>query len=145
MATKIHFIGSEPPLVVSDDFATVQAALTAQQSVQLTRTDGGRSAQVFRDAVAYIEDEGAVPAPSATIEPAAGPSAGGITVIISGSGFTGAVDVTFGGTSATSMNVDSDSQITAVTPPGSGTVDVLVVAPVPTGGPGVAAGQFTYY
>jgi len=147
MATRIHFIGSEPPLLVNDDFATVQAALTSEQSVAVTRTDGSRTAQVFRDSVAFIEDLGALPKPDATIEPAAGPRAGGTVVTISSNNMfnESTNDVTFGGTSAVSMNVDSFSQITAVTPAGSGTVDVLVVTPVPSGGPGLPAGQFTYY
>ncbi|MGD0084606.1 MAG: protease pro-enzyme activation domain-containing protein, partial [Acidimicrobiales bacterium] len=47
------------------------------------------------------------------LTPATGPTAGGTTVVIAGSGFTGATDVAFGQTDAASMNVDSDTQITA--------------------------------
>ncbi|MHC5541319.1 IPT/TIG domain-containing protein, partial [Singulisphaera rosea] len=58
-----------------------------------------------------------------------GPSSGGDTVTITGTGFTGATQVDFGGVPASRVVVNSDSQITAVSPPGSGIVDVTVVTP----------------
>ena len=59
--------------------------------------------------------------------PSSGPVAGGTTVTITGSRFTGASAVSFGGTSATGFTVDSDTQITATAPAGTaGTVDVTV-------------------
>ncbi|WP_378146575.1 IPT/TIG domain-containing protein [Cnuibacter sp. UC19_7] len=61
------------------------------------------------------------------VDPGAGPEAGGNTVVITGSCFTGATAVLFGATPATSFTVDSDTQITAVAPAGTGTVDVTVV------------------
>ncbi len=68
----------------------------------------------------------------AKLSASSGPSVGGATVIISGSGFTGlsgADAVSFGGTSAASYHVDSAGQITAVTPAHSvGEVDVVVTA-----------------
>lgn len=75
------------------------------------------------------------------INPSSGPS--GTTVVIYGSGFTGATSVTFGGTSA-SFTVVNDSVITAVAPiHAPGVVDILVTAPGGTSG-AVATGQFTY-
>jgi len=59
--------------------------------------------------------------------PTAGPEAGGTTVTITGTGFTGTDDVLFGGESATDFTVDSDTQITATTPAGTGDVPVTVV------------------
>jgi hypothetical protein len=65
------------------------------------------------------------PGPVVTgISPTSGPESGGANVIITGSGFTGAtgVSVSFGGTAASHFNVDSDTQITATSPAGTGTV-----------------------
>ncbi len=62
-----------------------------------------------------------------------GPAGGGTTVVISGAGFTGATAVKFGGTAAASFAVDSDSQITAVSPDhAAGKVNVTVTAPAGT-------------
>jgi hypothetical protein len=72
-----------------------------------------------------------VSAPSISgLSPSAGPD--GTTVVITGSGFTFAQSVGFGGVSVSQMQVDSDSQITVVAPPGSGAVDVEVVTLVGT-------------
>jgi len=62
-----------------------------------------------------------------SIAPTSGTTAGGTTVTITGTNFTGATAVKFGSTNATSYTVDSDTQITAVSPAGSaGTMDVTV-------------------
>ncbi|MFD5114497.1 MULTISPECIES: IPT/TIG domain-containing protein [unclassified Streptomyces] len=50
----------------------------------------------------------------------------GTTVTLTGTGFTGATSVTFGGVPATSFNVVSATQITAVAPAGAGTVQIVV-------------------
>jgi hypothetical protein len=85
------------------------------------------------------------------VDPDGGPVDGGTTVIITGSCFTGATDVLFGGTPATSFTVDSDSRITAVVPAGTteGTVDVTVVGAGECGdggsdGPGTLPDGFEY-
>lgn len=78
----------------------------------------------------------------AAISPASGGAVGGDSVIITGSGFTGATAVDFGGASA-QMTVDSDTEITATSPPGNGTVDVTVVTPVGTSAAS-PADQFSY-
>jgi hypothetical protein len=53
----------------------------------------------------------------ASIVPNSGPSTGGTTVVITGRNFTGATAVRFGANPAASFTVDSDTQITAVSPP----------------------------
>jgi hypothetical protein len=78
-----------------------------------------------------------------SVTPAEGPEAAGTSVEISGSGFTGATAVAFGGTNATSFKVNSASSITATAPAGSGTVDVIVTTPVATSAAS-AADQFTF-
>ena len=60
------------------------------------------------------------------VSPSNGLAAGGDSVTITGTGFSGATAVSFGGTAATSFNVISATQISAVSPAGSGTVDVRV-------------------
>ena len=79
----------------------------------------------------------------AGVSPSAGAAAGGDSVAITGSGFTGATDVAFGAASAASMTVDSDIQITATSPAGSGTVDITVTTPAGTSAQD-PADQFTY-
>lgn len=59
-----------------------------------------------------------------------GPPTGGDTVVIAGDNLGAATDVTFGGVSATSFTVDSNTQIRAVAPAGvlDTVVDVQVIA-----------------
>jgi hypothetical protein len=77
------------------------------------------------------------------VEPTSGPAAGGTSVTITGAGFSGATAVKFGSTNATSFTVNSESSITAVVPPGTGTVDVTVTTSSGTS-PTSAADHFTY-
>jgi len=78
-----------------------------------------------------------------SINPASGPTAGSTLVVINGSGFTGVTGVDFGTTPALSYTFISDSNVTALSPPGSGTIDVRV-----TTGAGTSdvtpADEFTY-
>lgn len=71
---------------------------------------------------------------------------GGTAVTITGSGFTGATEADFGSAKAPKMTVDSDSEITANSPPGptSGRVNVTVVTPKGTSATS-SADEFTYY
>jgi hypothetical protein len=71
------------------------------------------------------------PAPIVTgITGGPGTVGGGASVTISGSAFTGATAVTFGGVGASSFSVSNDSTITAVSPAhAAGTVDVVVTTP----------------
>lgn len=79
------------------------------------------------------------------ITPVRGDAAGGEIVTVTGSGFTGATGVHFGAVPAPAMTVNSDIQITAVSPPApvGGTVDVTVTNPAGTSAIG-PADQFTY-
>jgi large repetitive protein len=84
----------------------------------------------------------AIPA-VAQLTPTSGPAAGGTSVVITGQCFTGATTVAFGGVVAPAFTINSDIQITAISPPGSGLVDVTVTT---SGGvsPVTVADQFTY-
>lgn len=85
------------------------------------------------------------PAPTVTsISPTSGPATGGTTVTITGTEFTGATAVKFGTASTSDFTVHSDTQITATSPAGSGTVDVMVTTAGGTSATGVSD-QFTYF
>lgn len=64
-----------------------------------------------------------------SLTPSSGPAASFNTVVITGSGFSnvGPLTVRFGMT-ATTFTIDSNTQITAIAPPGTGTVNVTVQA-----------------
>ena len=79
-----------------------------------------------------------------SVTPGNGSTAGGTTVTITGTRFTGATAVDFGGMAATSFHVVSDTAIIAVAPPGSGTVQVTVTTPDGTSATGNSA-EFVYY
>jgi hypothetical protein len=84
--------------------------------------------------IAVVLSSGAVlhaAAPVVTnVTPSRGPAAGGTAVVLSGTGFTGATQVSFGATFATSFIVVNDTTIQAITPAGVvGVVDVSVTGP----------------
>ncbi len=84
-------------------------------------TPGGTSATVLSDLFGWH-----APAPTLnSVSPSFGPSAGGTAVGLTGQFFSFATAVSFGSQAAT-YTVKSDTQITAVAPPGCGTVPVRV-------------------
>jgi hypothetical protein len=86
-----------------------------------------------------------VPPTVTGVSPASAPAAGGASVTVTGTSFTGATAVKFGSTDAASFTVNSATQISATAPAGSvGTVDITVVTPAGTSPTG-AADQFSFY
>ena len=77
------------------------------------------------------------------ISPIDGPESGGTLVTITGTGFTGATEVEFGITAATSFTDISGTSITANSPAGTGTVDVTVATNIGTSATS-PADHFTY-
>ena len=78
------------------------------------------------------------------VSPASGPVAGGTTVTITGTGFTGATAVYFGTNRATNFAINpAGTQITATSPAAAGTVNITVAT---AGGTSalVIADHFTY-
>src|SRR5206468_172260 len=102
-------------------------------------TVGGTSATSGADQFTFVA------APTVTsVNPTAGPTAGGTSVTIAGTNFTGATSVKFGATNATSFSVDNASQITATSPAdAAATVDVTVTT---AGGTSATSGadEFTF-
>ena len=139
-ATAVTFggVAATGYTVVSPTSITVPSpAGTGTVDVRVT-TVGGTSATSAADQFTYV------PAPTVTsISPTAGPTAGGTSVIITGTNFSGATAVTFGGNAATGVVVNSGTQITAISPAGTGTVDVRVTTAGGTSATS-AADQFTY-
>jgi len=81
----------------------------------------------------------------AGLGPNTGLAAGGTAVAITGSGFTGATGVTFGGTAATAVVVVNPNTITCVSPAkAAGTYDVRVTTPRGTSVVGGASDNFVY-
>jgi hypothetical protein len=101
-------------------------------------TPGGQSATSAADRFTYV------PRPTVTrIEPASGPEEGDSTVMLTGEHLENAEAVKFGSANATSFKPLPDGEISAVSPPGMGTVDVTVET---VGGQSAngAADHFTY-
>jgi hypothetical protein len=78
-----------------------------------------------------------------SIVPASGAAAGGTSILITGTGFTGATAVNFGTVVAASFSVISDTQVTATSPAGTGTVNVSVTTAGGTSA-AVAGSVFAY-
>jgi hypothetical protein len=142
-ATGVSF-GGNPATgvsVVSDTVISCTspaATVTGPLDVTVT-TPAGTSATSPADQFTYTG-----PSPAVTgISPTSGTTAGGDSVTITGSGFTGATDTAFGTASAAAMTVDSDTQVTATSPGGTGTVDITVTTPAGTSATS-PADQFTY-
>jgi hypothetical protein len=73
---------------------------------------------------------GTAPAPTVTkLSPKSGPAAGGTSLTITGTGFTGVTKVTFGAATASNVTVNSETSITVLSPASPAeTVDVRVTA-----------------
>lgn len=102
-------------------------------------TNQGTSPISPRDEFAY-----GFPAPLVSqVVPNTGGALGGTRVTIVGQNFVGTTAVMFGSTPATRFQVNSDSSVTAASPPGTGTVDITVTTAEGTSSIG-SSDQFTY-
>ena len=140
-ATEVDFGGIRASSMTVDSSTQITATSpSGAGSVNVTVvTANGASRTSQADKFIYI-----APVPTVTgVSPASGSESGGTTVTITGSGFTDATGVEFGGASASSMTVVSRNQIIATSPSGTGTVDIRVVSPGGTSRT-TAADKFTY-
>ncbi|MFE7745986.1 beta strand repeat-containing protein [Nocardia sp. NPDC057455] len=123
-ATTAVTFGATPASSFTVNSATQITAVAppGTGTVQITATTPGGTS----NGVSYSY----VPVPALTSAvPSSGPAAGGTTVTLTGTNLTGATAVTFGATPASSFTVNSATQITAVAPPGAGTVQVTATTP----------------
>jgi len=132
-------------------FGTTPATFTVVNSTQITAT--APAAPVAPAAVTVVTPGGTsnavlyyyLPLPTvAAVSPSMGPTAGGNTVTITGTGLTLITSVHFGTAAATAVTVVSDNQITVHAPSGTGTVAVTVTTPGGTSLPGAGSPSYTY-
>jgi hypothetical protein len=134
-----------PATDVRDDFSAWTGSPSSQDTVYVPNEFGVGYHVVFverinrgqpADALCVYLDRLSVlwpyPGPAVlSLSPNHGGTTGGTTVTITGRGFTGATALLFGSTAAGSFSVNSDTQITAVSPAeSSGIVDVTVTTPL---------------
>jgi hypothetical protein len=114
---------------VSDTYLTAAVPAGATTGSVTVTTPGGTltSNKIFRVTPVIL-----------SFSPMSGPV--GTQVKITGTSFTGATRVTFGGVKAITFSVDSDTQITATVPTGAKTRRLQVTTP---GGTATCTGVFT--
>lgn len=124
--------------ILNDTQITATSPAGSPGTVDITVTvPGATSAISAADRFTYV----AAPVVS-SISTATGPTSGGTHVTITGTGFTSATVVTFGAAAA-GFTVNSDTQITATSPAGTGTVNIQVTTPGGTSATGTED-QFTF-
>lgn len=118
--------GADPAALqaISDKLTAVTQATDAQAAAEATLANTAPPAGTGGNP---NPPDGNLPVVT-SLTPNNGPSAGGSSIVINGTGFTGASAVNFGGTiPATSFDVTSDTTINAIVPPnGVGPSDVEV-------------------
>ncbi len=138
--------------------ATAATSFTVNSATSITATSPAEGASTVDVRVTTTAGTSAVnepgdqftfsvpPAPTVTgVSPSTGSTAGGATVTITGTNFTGASTVTFGATAATSFTVNSATSITATSPAeGASTVDVRVTTTAGTSAVNEPGDQFTF-
>ncbi|MFZ3005439.1 MAG: IPT/TIG domain-containing protein [Phenylobacterium sp.] len=150
-ATSVVLTGTNFTSVTAVKFGGVDAAaFTVNSATQITATTAAGAAGAADVSVTATGGTGTLtsgytyvaPPTLSGVSPSSGPDAGGASVVLTGTNFTGVTAVKFGATNATSFTVDSATQITAVSPAGAaGTVAMSVTA---AGGTGSQASAYTY-
>ncbi|MEU9203425.1 IPT/TIG domain-containing protein [Streptomyces sp. NPDC048332] len=135
-ATTVSFgsNGATPTVVADSQLSVIVPAGSSSGSVDVTvTTAGGTTAPLvyaYADAPALV-----------SLTPASGPTPGGTSVTVNGTGLAFTTGVTFGGTPA-SFAVLNNTTLVAFTPPGAtGSVDVVVTT---VGGSATLSDGFTY-
>jgi len=138
-ASAVHFGSASASFSVTNSTTIAATAPSGTGTVNVTvTTPAGTSAVSSADQFKYP-----VPPPTVTaVRPTSGPTKGGTKVTITGTNLTGVTAVRFGSTSALSFKT-SAAGIRAVSPAGTGTVNVTVVTATGTS-PVNPDDQFTY-
>ena len=144
-ATAVNFGATDATFTVDDDgsITATAPAGTAGSTVDVTVTNATAETSATGTADQYTY----FPVPTVTsLSPPHGPAAGGTSVTITGSGFSGATAVNFDATPATGFTINNATQITATAPAGTGgsTVDVTVTTPAGTSSTSGAGNNYSY-
>ncbi len=129
------------------DVVTYDTDVTGAVQPTATQSPAGVSGGV----AVLVTASGVAPAPTVTaLGTTSGPATGGTSVVITGTGFTGATAVSFGGTTTTSFTVNTPTAITVTSPAFAvtgavitTTVDVTVAVKALTSATS-AADKYTY-
>lgn len=151
-AITLSITGGTPTSVAVATQAAHGTAIASGASIVYSPASGYYGADSFlytatnadgTSAPATVNITVSAPMPTlSNISPASGPTAGGTSVTLTGTNFSGASDVIFGGVPATSVTVNNATSITATTPAhATGSVDVVVSTP---GGTATLTGGFSY-
>jgi len=143
VGTKVIILGTDLTCTTSVSFDGTVAAFTVVSASEITaKVPTGASTGIIK-----------VTTPTKTLStripflvipqvlsfiPTSGPA--GTMVTITGVSFTGTTEVTFGGISATSFTVNSDTEVTAIVPAGAKTGKIAIATP---GGTATSASKFT--
>lgn len=141
-ATAVNFGSLKASFTItSDTQITASSPAQCAGAVDVTVSSAsGTSGTSSADLFTYTAPQPVV----SSINPNSGTFKGGTQVKIVGSGFTCATAVKFGSIAASSFTVNSDAQITALSPPEpAGTIDVMVTTAGGTSATS-AADRFTY-
>jgi IPT/TIG domain len=145
-ATSVTFDGVAGAVSYNTDSSIVVTSPVLSPGVHnlLVTTPGGTSPIVTADQFTAIAAPPAAAPVVTSISPTSGPTVGGTSVSIKGTGFNGTTQVLFGTVPASSFSVSSSTRITAVAPAqGAGWHNVFVTTPAGTSA-AVTADQFTY-
>lgn len=123
--------------------ATYSVAVQSQPVAQTCSVSNGSGTMSGSNVTNVSVDCVSIPMPTMNaINPNVGDVLGGDSVTLTGTGFTGATSVTFGGVPVMGFTVNSDTSITVTTPLGSaGAVDVTVTT---SGGSATLSNGYVY-
>jgi alpha-tubulin suppressor-like RCC1 family protein len=124
LATRVQFGSTSATSFTVNSPSSITAVAPAGTGVVdvTVTTPGGTSAASPGDQFSYL------PSVSAVSPPEGNPS-GGTEVTITGRNLGAASAVKFGSSGAAKFTVNSETSITAISPPGTGTVDITVTTP----------------